>query len=100
MTVQARKSRAGSITSEGGRASSVNTVMEFDREVVSYSDCSVVQMDIKGFTKLSATMSAEDLVDLINTIFTAIDDTAAIIGHVWKVETIGDCYKAMVGGNA
>ena len=63
-----------------------------------YNECSVVQMDISGFTALSATISAEDLVDLINAVFSSIDEAALALGKVWKVETIGDCFKAVVGG--
>lgn len=86
-----------SMTSDG-QHTTTQVTMELDRKVECYSDCSVLQMDIKGFTTLSSKMSAEDLVDLINTIFTSIDEAADVIGNVWKVETIGDCYKAVVGG--
>lgn len=50
-----------------------------------YEDCTLLQMDIKGFTALSSRISATELVDLINAIFTSIDEAAEIIGCVWKV---------------
>lgn len=50
-------------------------------------------MDIKGFTDLSSKISAEELVDLINAVFSMVDEAAACIGYAWKVETIGDCFK-------
>mmetsp|Transcript_42724 Transcript_42724/g.104284 ORF Transcript_42724/g.104284 Transcript_42724/m.104284 type:complete len:476 (-) Transcript_42724:298-1725(-) len=63
-----------------------------------HRDCSVLQMDIKGFTDLSSQVTAEELVDLINAVFSMVDEAAFCIGCVWKVETIGDCYKGLVGG--
>eukprot|EP00961_Rhodomonas_salina_P297168 3937001-Rhodomonas_salina.1 len=38
----------------------------------------------QGFTSLSAVISAPELVDLINAIFTSIDEAANIVGAVWK----------------
>jgi len=34
-------------------------------------------------------------VDLVNAIFTSLDKAADLIGSVWKVETIGDCYQVV-----
>jgi len=62
------------------------------------SECTVLQMDISGFTKLSTSITSVELFDLINAIFTSIDEATECIGHIWKVETIGDCYKAVAGG--
>ncbi|KAJ1472110.1 nucleotide cyclase, partial [Baffinella frigidus] len=53
--------------------------------------------DQVGFTALSTQITAEELLDLVNAIFTSIDAAAACICPVWKVETIGDCWKAVVG---
>jgi hypothetical protein len=38
------------------------------------------------------------LVDIVNAVFTSIDNCADFIGSVWKAETIGDCYIALIGG--
>ena len=58
-----------------------------------YSVCIYIytQMDIVGFTQLSSILSTEELVLLLNALYTKIDLVGARIGHVWKVETIGDC---------
>jgi hypothetical protein len=48
-------------------------------------------MDIVGFTKLSSSISADELILLLNAIYTKIDRASERIGKVWKVETIGDC---------
>ncbi len=48
-------------------------------------------MDIVGFTQLSSTISADELILLLNAIYTKIDLVSARIGNIWKVETIGDC---------
>lgn len=63
-----------------------------------HDDVSVLQVDIMGFTALSTILTAEELFDIVNTIFSSIDSAAEIIGGLFKVETIGDCYKAVSGG--
>ena len=63
-----------------------------------YEECTIVQMDITGFTALSSDLRADELLDLVNAIFTSIDKAAELIGKVWKVETIGDCYQVIIGG--
>lgn len=40
----------------------------------------------------------QQLVDIVNAVFTSIDNCADFIGSVWKAETIGDCYIALIGG--
>jgi class 3 adenylate cyclase len=57
---------------------------------------SVMFADLCGFTAMSRTTSPEDLVSILNSIFTAFDQI--VIKHqVEKIKTIGDCYM-LVGG--
>jgi len=50
-------------------------------------------------TKIVSTyIQVTELVDVLNGLFSCIDFAAKCIGNVWKVETIGDCYIAVVGG--
>jgi class 3 adenylate cyclase len=63
-----------------------------------FRDCSIIQMDLVGFTALSGSIDVEELVELLNSLFTTIDQCAARLGNVWKVDTIGDCYIGVVGG--
>ncbi|MCL1593638.1 MAG: adenylate/guanylate cyclase domain-containing protein [Actinomycetia bacterium] len=56
----------------------------------------VLFADIVGFTPLSETMSAEQLVADLNNLFSAFDRCVEIAG-VEKVKTIGDSYMAMSG---
>lgn len=63
-----------------------------------FRDCSIIQMDLVGFTQLSGQIEIAELVSLLNSLFTKIDNCAARIGNVWKVDTIGDCYIGVVGG--
>ena len=63
-----------------------------------FRDCSIIQMDLVGFTALSGSIDVEELVELLNNLFTTIDQCAARLGNVWKVDTIGDCYIGVVGG--
>jgi len=39
----------------------------------SYENCTIVQMDMSGFTKLSSQITAEELINLLHAIFTSID---------------------------
>jgi class 3 adenylate cyclase len=61
----------------------------------SFEQVTVLFSDFVGFTKISAQLSAEELVERLNTIFKAFDHLADDHG-VEKIKTIGDAY--MVAG--
>ncbi len=52
--------------------------------------------DIVQFTKLASSITAEDLVLLLNMVFSTFDGLTEKY-NVYKVETIGDCYFACSG---
>ncbi|MDP9343916.1 MAG: adenylate/guanylate cyclase domain-containing protein [Actinomycetota bacterium] len=56
----------------------------------------VLFADIAGFTPLSATMAPEDIVGLLNEVFTVFDGLAAEHG-LEKIKTIGDAYMVASG---
>jgi adenylate cyclase len=60
------------------------------------SDVTILFSDLVGFTKLSSRLSASDLVQLLNGLFSAFDRLALNLG-VEKIKTIGDAYM-VVGG--
>ncbi|MBK9249073.1 MAG: tetratricopeptide repeat protein [Ignavibacteria bacterium] len=62
----------------------------------SYEHVSVFFSDIVGFTKLSQSVSAEELVSMLNGIFTQFDQLARKHG-LEKIKTIGDAYMAVCG---
>jgi len=69
-----------------------------------HTDCTVCFADLTGFTKWSSTREPDQVFQLLETIFKEFDLIAAKRG-VFKVETIGDCYMAVVrnpyvGGHA
>lgn len=61
-----------------------------------FPEVSVLFADLVGFTRLSARISPEDLVTLLNEIFSAFDRLAEKHG-VEKIKTIGDSYMAVAG---
>jgi Adenylate and Guanylate cyclase catalytic domain len=61
-----------------------------------YPDTTVFFADIAGFTLWSSTRSPTDVFHLLETLYGAFDDIARRRG-VFKVETIGDSYVAVVG---
>ncbi|MEB3827664.1 adenylate/guanylate cyclase domain-containing protein [Phormidium sp. CCY1219] len=61
-----------------------------------FTDVTVLFADIVGFTNLSSRISAEDLVKLLNEIFSDFDRLADL-HHLEKIKTIGDAYM-VVGG--
>ena len=65
----------------------------------SFSDISVVFIDIVGFSKLSKQLSPGHLVEQLNGFFLIADQCATRYG-IEKVKTIGDCYLAVSGGTA
>ncbi len=62
----------------------------------SFSQVTVLFADIVDFTPLSANLSPQDLVALLNEIFSLFDDLAEKHG-LEKIKTIGDAYM-VVGG--
>ncbi|RDV04958.1 adenylate/guanylate cyclase domain-containing protein [Undibacter mobilis] len=59
-------------------------------------ESTILFCDLAGFTMLSGTMSAEDVLDFLGEIFTQFDALAAEAG-VEKIKTIGDAYMAAAG---
>jgi class 3 adenylate cyclase len=65
----------------------------------SFSDVSVVFIDIVGFSQLARRLSPGMLVKVLNEVFSIADGCADRSG-VEKVKTIGDAYLAVAGGQA
>jgi|GEM_PF-6034861 len=61
-----------------------------------HSDVTVLFADLVGFTPLSGQMPAEELVSLLNQIFSAFDDLANKY-QLEKIKTIGDSYMVCGG---
>lgn len=61
-----------------------------------FPEVTVLFADIVGFTKLSASIHPQKLVDILNNIFGKFDEMLAEFG-IEKIKTIGDCYM-VVGG--
>lgn len=62
----------------------------------SFPDVTVMFADIVGFTNLSTIISPNEIVSLLNEIFSSFDQLAAQL-NLEKIKTIGDCYM-VVGG--
>lgn len=71
---------------------------EYPDEIIAdkFDEATVMFADIVGFTKLAKTMSAEDLVVVLNKVFSAFDDIGSRLGTE-KIKTIGDAYMAVSG---
>jgi class 3 adenylate cyclase len=61
-----------------------------------FEDCTVLFSDIVGFTEMSRKLPPQDLVSLLNEIFSSFDDLAEKY-KLEKIKTIGDAYM-VVGG--
>lgn len=62
----------------------------------SMDNVSILFADIVGFTKMSSTKTAEQLVDVLNDLFKRFDDLCLISGCE-KISTLGDCYYCVSG---
>ena len=68
-----------------------------DRTIAkSYPNATVLFTDIVDFTKISGTLSAEEVVTLLNKMFSMFDERAGREG-IEKIKTIGDAYMAASG---
>uniref|UniRef100_A0AAY4B6C4 Adenylate cyclase type 8 n=1 Tax=Denticeps clupeoides TaxID=299321 RepID=A0AAY4B6C4_9TELE len=61
-----------------------------------YTDVSILFADIKGFTSLSMTMSAQELVRTLNELFGRFDRLAED-HHCMRIKILGDCYYCVSG---
>ena len=61
-----------------------------------YPNVTVLFTDIVGFTKISGEMTAEEVVTMLNKMFTLFDERAQREG-IEKIKTIGDAYMAATG---
>ncbi|CAB9510360.1 Receptor-type guanylate cyclase gcy [Seminavis robusta] len=61
-----------------------------------YPNCTVCFMDLVGFTSWSSTRDPVQVFSLLETLYGAFDSIANR-RRIFKVETIGDCYVAVVG---
>jgi histidine kinase len=61
-----------------------------------HSHATVLFSDIQGFTRISETLSPEELVDLLHRYFSKFDEICAK-HKLEKIKTIGDAYMAMAG---
>ncbi len=66
-------------------------------EPLSHENATVLFSDFKGFTEITETISAKELVEEINHCFGAFDEITSRY-QIEKIKTIGDSYMA-VGGN-
>ncbi|XP_072383454.1 adenylate cyclase type 9 isoform X1 [Diabrotica undecimpunctata] len=57
---------------------------------------SILFADIVGFTKMSGSKSAEELVDILNNLFQRFDSLCKI-HNCEKISTLGDCYYCVSG---
>lgn len=61
-----------------------------------YGEVTVLFADIAGFTQFSSRIAVEELVEMLNELFSGFDAAAAREG-VEKIKTIGDAYMAVSG---
>ncbi len=77
---------------------SIATQLKEDSKIIAetFDDVTVLFADLVGFTNLSSQISAIELVELLNKIFSEFDYLTELYG-LEKIKTIGDCYM-VVGG--
>ena len=61
-----------------------------------YAECSVLFVDLAGFTALASNLAADDLVGLLDEIFSRFDDLTEKHG-LEKIKTMGDAYMVAAG---
>ena len=61
-----------------------------------FADVTVLFGDLVAFTTLAASMSADEIVEMLNGLFSRFDRVAHELG-IEKIKTIGDCYMAVCG---
>lgn len=76
----------------------IATILKQENRVIAdqYEGASVLFADVVGFTPMSAQMTAVEVVELLNEIFSHFDELVDRYG-LEKIKTIGDCYMVASG---
>jgi class 3 adenylate cyclase len=61
-----------------------------------FAEVTVLFADLVGFTVLSSQLTADEVVEMLNGLFSRFDRIASELG-IEKIKTIGDCYMAVCG---
>uniref|UniRef100_UPI0035900FC4 adenylate cyclase type 8 n=1 Tax=Myxine glutinosa TaxID=7769 RepID=UPI0035900FC4 len=61
-----------------------------------YQNVSILFADVKGFTNLSTSLSAQELVRMLNELFARFDRLAEEF-HCLRIKILGDCYYCVTG---
>ncbi|XP_038673541.1 adenylate cyclase type 8-like isoform X1 [Scyliorhinus canicula] len=61
-----------------------------------YQDVSILFADIKGFTNLSMTLTPQELIHMLNSLFAQFDDLSEE-HNCLRIKILGDCYYAVSG---
>jgi adenylate cyclase len=61
-----------------------------------YAEATILFADLVGFTHLATTVTPEQLVEMLNRLFSRFDELSGLYG-VEKIKTIGDAYMACAG---
>ena len=101
---------AAMLLNEGGAETSLNRESHYMRprpsndvksmfrpfHMHSMDNVSILFADIVGFTKMSSTKTAEQLVEILNDLFERFDDLCKY-NRCEKISTLGDCYYCVSG---
>jgi adenylate cyclase len=75
----------------------ISARLKDDEEIADgFAEVTVLFADIVGFTELSQKLEPDELVKMLNRIFSAFDDLAEE-HQLEKIKTIGDCYMVAAG---
>jgi adenylate cyclase len=76
----------------------IATILKEDQHSIAdhYENTSVLFADVVGFTGISEKLSPQELVSLLDTVFSAFDLLVEKYG-LEKIKTIGDCYMVAAG---
>ena len=95
--IEAEKERADSLLRNILPAAVIQRLSEGETTIAdSIDSASVVFSDLVEFTPISASLSALQLVEALNELYSAFDEAAQRIG-IEKIKTIGDAYLAVSG---
>ncbi|GMT21494.1 hypothetical protein PFISCL1PPCAC_12791, partial [Pristionchus fissidentatus] len=66
-------------------------------EAREYEEASVMLTDVPQFASIVAKAEPKQIVSMLNDLFTRFDRLIGFNDHIYKVETVGDCYMTVAG---